>query len=157
MIMVEKKNIKHFKIDVVTLELKRNDPIVLCEEPMNDKFTVINLLQSKIANSDREIFVVLCLNTKGYITSYHEAHVGTLNQSIIHPREVFKSAIISNASRIIIGHNHPSGDVTPSSQDLMVTKTLVKVGKIIDIPVLDHIIVSPREAISLREKYNQIF
>lgn len=83
---------------------------------------VIKLLQRKIASSDREIFGVLSLDTKGHIATYHEAHIGTLNKSSVHPREIFKSAILSNTSSTIVGHNHPSGDVTPLNSDLKVLK-----------------------------------
>ena len=83
----------------------------------------------------------------------HRAHVGSLNASIVHPREVMKCAILNNAASIIVGHNHPSGDPTPSREDIEVTKRLAEAGKILGIDVLDHVIVTyTGKNVSLKEK-----
>ena len=88
---------------------------------------------------DREYFVVVCLDTKNQPTAINICHIGSLNASIVHPRECFKPAILSNAASILVGHNHPSGKSAEIREDVEVTKRLVEAGKIIGIDVLDHI------------------
>ncbi|HLR91507.1 MAG TPA: DNA repair protein RadC [Atopostipes sp.] len=106
-----------------------------------------------IGNDDREVFFVMCLNTKNHVVAVHRCHVGSLNASIVHPREVFKSAIPNNAASIIVAHQHPSGDTTPSMEDINVTKRLVEAGKLLGIEVLDHLIVNNTKSYtSLKEK-----
>ena len=95
-----------------------------------------------IGRDDREVFFVMCLNTKNNVIAVHRCHVGSLNSAIIHPREVFKSAILNNAASIIVAHHHPSGDITPSMEDINVTKRLVEAGKLLGIEVLDHLVVN---------------
>ena len=101
---------------------------------------------------DRESFFVLHLDAKNKVLNIEEAHRGTLSGVEVHPREVFKAAILSNASAVIIAHNHPSGDPTPSSEDVALTKKIVEAGKILGIPVHDHVIVGEIECLSLRER-----
>lgn len=106
-----------------------------------------------IGEEDREVFLVMCLNTQNRITAIHRCHVGSLNASLISPREVFKSAILNNSSSIIVSHNHPANSKQPSSEDLEVTKRLQECGRVLDIEVLDHIIVTPDgKFTSLREE-----
>lgn len=95
-----------------------------------------------IGRDDREVFFVMCLNTKNNVIAVHRCHVGSLNSSIVHPREVFKSAILNNAASIIVAHQHLSGDITPSMEDINVTKRLAEAGKLLGIEVLDHLIVN---------------
>jgi DNA repair protein RadC len=89
---------------------------------------------------DQERFVVACLDTKNRVQSVVEITTGTLDASLVHPRDVFKPAIIEGSSSIILSHNHPSGDPTPSKEDQKVTERLTEVGKLLGIEVLDHII-----------------
>ncbi|OCS93357.1 JAB domain-containing protein [Caryophanon latum] len=107
-----------------------------------------------IGEEDREVFLVICLNTKNQAIAVHRVHVGTINASIIHPREVMKTAILNNAASIVVSHNHPSTNTTPSQEDLEVTERLKQAGEILGIELLDHIIVTPIEKnyISFREK-----
>lgn len=106
-----------------------------------------------IGDDDREVFLVMCLNTKNQVIAAHRCHVGSLNASIVHPREVFKTAIINNACSIIVAHQHPSGDVTPSREDIDITERLIEAGNIIGIELLDHLIVNDKcDYTSLREK-----
>lgn len=109
-------------------------------------------IQTCIADDDREVFFVVCLNTKNEVIACHRAHVGSLNASIVQPREVFKAAILNNSASIIIAHQHPSGNVSPSPEDISVTERLVKAGEYIGINVLDHIIVSQSASLSLKER-----
>ena len=97
-----------------------------------------------IGEDDREVFFVMCLNTKNHVVAIHRAHVGSLNASIVHPRDVFKASILNNAASIVCAHQHPSGDPIPSQEDIHVTRRLVEAGKMIGIEVLDHIIVGEK-------------
>ena len=94
-----------------------------------------------VGDPDRECFVALLLDGKNRITGLHLVSQGSLNQSIVHPRETFKSAILANAAAIILAHNHPTGDLTPSSEDIAITRRLKEAGDLLGIRVLDHIIV----------------
>jgi len=100
----------------------------------------------------QEHFVCLYLNTKNQIIARETIFIGSLNASIVHPREVFKEAFRRSAASIICLHNHPSGDPTPSREDIDVTKRLVECGKIIGIELLDHIIIGEHKYVSLKEK-----
>lgn len=95
-----------------------------------------------IGDPDREYFVCMLLDGKNRISGIHTVSQGSLNQSIVHPRETFKAAILANSAAIILAHNHPSGDLTPSREDLEITRRLKEAGDIIGIKVLDHIIVN---------------
>ena len=99
-----------------------------------------------------ENFILLCLNTKNKIAGVHTVSIGSLNASIVHPREVFKAALLNNASGIICLHNHPSGDPEPSREDIEITHRLVNAGNILGINVLDHIIIGDGRYISLGER-----
>lgn len=91
-------------------------------------------------NTDRENFIVMCLNTKNEINAMNLVSTGTLNGTSVHPREIFKAAILVNSAAIMLCHNHPSGNVKPSEEDIQVTKRLIEVGEILGVPVLDHIV-----------------
>jgi DNA repair protein RadC len=111
------------------------------------------LAASYIAHEDREVFLVMMLNTKNQVVGLHRAHVGSLNASIVHPRDVLKCAILNNAASIIVSHQHPSGDPTPSLEDIEVTKRLAEAGRILGIELLDHVIVTHLgNHVSLKEK-----
>jgi DNA repair protein RadC len=88
-----------------------------------------------------EVFILVCLDTKNKVTGLFKVSQGSLNSSIVHPREVFKRALMQNASSIILAHNHPSGDTTPSLEDISITKRLYEAGNLLGVEVLDHIIV----------------
>ena len=95
----------------------------------------------KLQNSDREQFIVLLLDTKNRVVKSETISIGTLNASLVHPREIFKSAIRESANAIILVHNHPSGDPAPSNEDEIVTSAIKEAGKLLNIPVLDHVII----------------
>ncbi len=100
---------------------------------------------------DREHSVMIALDTKNNIIGFHVISIGTLNETFTHPREIFKAAFLMNAARIILAHNHPSGDPTPSDGDIAITKRLCTAGRLLDVPVLDHIIVGEYRSVSLAE------
>ena len=106
-----------------------------------------------IGHDDREVFFVMCLNTKNNVIAVHRCHVGSLNASLVHPSEVFKSAILNNASSVIVAHQPPNGDIAPSKEDINVTKRLAEAGKLLGIEVLDHLVVnSDTSFTSLKER-----
>jgi DNA repair protein RadC len=95
-----------------------------------------------LRGADREHFVGLYLNSANSLITVYTISVGTLNSSLVHPREVFKIALMVNAAAVIVAHNHPSGNLEPSHEDISITKQLVEAGKILGVPLHDHIIVS---------------
>ncbi|MEH7074207.1 MULTISPECIES: RadC family protein [Bacillaceae] len=100
----------------------------------------------------QEHFVCMYLNTKNQVIHKQTIFIGSLNASIVHPREVFREALKRSAASIIAAHNHPSGDPAPSREDIEVTKRLVECGKIIGIDLLDHLIIGENKFVSLKEK-----
>lgn len=105
----------------------------------------------RIHEEPEEYMYMICMNTKNRIIGVFEISHGSVNTSIVTPREVFQKALLANAVSVILMHNHPSGDCTPSREDIEITKRLVEAGKIIGVEVLDHIIVGDRYS-SLKEK-----
>lgn len=116
-----------------------------------DGYKAINTILA-LHEESAERFGILTLNTKNKIVGIHILFIGSLNCSIVHPREVFQAALLNNARSIIAFHNHPSGDPTPSREDIEVTKRLVEAGRIMGIEVLDHVIVGDGKYVSLQEK-----
>lgn len=102
---------------------------------------VFDLFHNRLKNEKQEHFYIVMLNTKNHIIGEQLISRGILDASIIHPREIFKEAIKNSSSKILVVHNHPSGDPTPSKEDIEVTKKLIEIGEMINIHVLDHVIV----------------
>lgn len=114
---------------------------------------VARLLQELVGDADREHFVAVYLDARHRVTHVHTVSVGHLTGTLVHPREVFKGALLANASSLVVGHNHPSGDLTPSPEDRAVHKRLREAGELIGIEVLDAVIVgSGRSFYSLVEE-----
>jgi DNA repair protein RadC len=111
---------------------------------ISDPASAASLLRETMRDLDREEFRVLLLNTKNALIRIAPISRGSLNASIVEPREVFKDAIAASAAAMILAHNHPSGDPTPSTEDISITKRLVKAGELLNINVLDHIILGQR-------------
>ncbi|WP_413362519.1 RadC family protein [Robertmurraya sp. 2P01SA] len=111
-----------------------------------------NYVMNEMRFLSQEHFVCLYLNTKNQVLHKKTIFIGSLNASIVHPREVFKEALRRSAASVICLHNHPSGDPTPSREDIEVTKRLVESGKIIGIEILDHLIIGENKFVSLKEK-----
>jgi len=109
------------------------------------------IMQALTADAAEERFIAVFLDSRHRITGSQIVSIGSLNASIVHPREVFRTAILHGAARIIIGHNHPSGDPTPSSDDIKLNRRLVEAGELLGIEVLDHIIVGDT-CISFKER-----
>ena len=107
---------------------------------------------TNVQEEAQEVFGILILNTKNKIVAVHEVSRGILNSSMVHPREVFKPAVLHNAAAIICFHNHPSGDTEPSKADIETTNRLVKAGKIMGIEIFDHLVIGDDRYVSLRER-----
>ncbi len=101
-----------------------------------------------------EHFIAFNLDVKNQVIGYQLVSHGTLSASLVHPREVFKGALMSNAHAIIVAHNHPTGSLEPSKEDIDVTKTLIRAGELLGVKVLDHIIVSSNGLSSIRESHS---
>ena len=113
---------------------------------------VVNILSADYDAAVVEMAQMLALDTKNKIIGIFVISTGSLNASIIHPRDIFQRAILSNAASVILVHNHPSGDPTPSSEDIELTNKLVQVGKMMDIPILDHVVIGEGKFVSLKER-----
>ena len=113
---------------------------------------VVALLGRRLRKEHREHFLVLLLNARHEVIGKETVSIGSLNASIVHPREVFKPAVVQSAASIILVHNHPSGDPEPSEEDSAITKRLVECGELLGIQVLDHVIVASRGVVSFRSR-----
>jgi DNA repair protein RadC len=118
---------------------------------INSPEDVYRRLYPAMRESKKEHFVELCLDTKNQVIREDTVSIGSLNANIVHPREVFRTALIESAAHIIVAHNHPSGDPTPSKEDVDITKKLVETGKIMGIEVLDHVIIGDGRHFSMKE------
>lgn len=105
---------------------------------------VIDLARTILQNEPSEVLGVFCLTTKMRVICYYEVSRGSLSQCSAHPREIFRAAILANAASIVVAHNHPSGDSTPSPDDRTLTARLVAAGDLLCIPVLDHVVIGDR-------------
>ena len=120
-------------------------PVITIDGP-DDAFRLCDDLR----HQKKEYFVAILLDTQGGVMRRATVHVGTLNASLVGAREVFREAVRDGASSIVVAHNHPSGDPTPSPEDVQVTRQLVMAGSLLDIPVADHIVIGDREYRSLK-------
>ena len=110
------------------------------------------IIATEYAEAVVETAMMLALDTKNKVIGVFTISTGSLNASIIHPRDVFQRAILVNAGSVILVHNHPSGDPTPSPEDITLTRKLVEAGNILDIPVLDHVVLGDGKYVSFKEK-----
>jgi DNA repair protein RadC len=113
---------------------------------------VYELIKEYLQDTDREHFIAIFLDSRSAVIGMHTVSVGTLTESLVHPREVFKGAILANAASIIVAHNHPSGDHFPSEADLSVTAKLKESGRIVGIPIEDHVIIGREGFTSFRQQ-----
>lgn len=122
------------------------------EKPrINSPEDVYRRIYPKMRELKKEMFIELCLDTKNQIIKEDTISVGSLNANVVHPREVFRTALAESAAHIIVAHNHPSGDPTPSKEDVEITKKLVETGRIMGIDVLDHVIIGDGRHFSMKE------
>ena len=121
------------------------------KKPINSAKDVYDIFVDEMRPYKKEVLKVVLLDTKNVPISIKEVSVGTLNSSLIHPREVFKDAIKESANSIILVHNHPSGNCEPSSEDIEMTKLLVQAGEHLGVKVLDHVIIGKKKYWSWKE------
>ena len=120
-------------------------------QPISSPEDCVGLLMPLLRYETHEKFVVVILNAKNKVLCIRQISVGSLSSAVVHPREVFREAIINHAAAIICAHNHPSGDPTPSKEDKDLTNSLAGTGKIIGIPVLDHLVIGDGSYYSFKE------
>ncbi|MGD0355078.1 MAG: DNA repair protein RadC [Dehalococcoidia bacterium] len=120
--------------------------------PVKSPEEAVDSIRSMLKGKKKEHFYLLCLDTRNRVTNVDQISIGNLDSSIVHPREVFKTAISCLAASVIFVHNHPSGDLEPSSEDINLTKRLTEAGELVGIPVLDHIIVCDKDFTSLKSR-----
>jgi len=113
---------------------------------------VVKAIRASVQDKAKEHFKLILLNSRNRVIGISTISIGTLTTSLVHPREVFKEAIMHSAASVVLAHNHPSGDPDPSEDDLKITKKLVESGKILGIEVIDHIIIGKIDHYSFREK-----
>lgn len=144
---------KHAKrVNVISVKMVKEKSLLYPRRNIKSPEDAFILVKEFLGEADREYFMVVCLDTKNQPTALNVCHMGSLNSSIVHPREVLKVAILSNSASVIVAHNHPSNDTTPSREDIEVTKRLSEACKIVGIELLDHLIAGNDNFVSLKEK-----
>lgn len=141
---------KKYKLTVVKESSSKYEISNIISSPKD----IVNVLTHvlKIQEEAEEIFVLITLDTKNKITGIFEVSRGSIDSSIVHPREVLKRALLNNSANIVVAHNHPSEDPTPSREDVNITLRLKEAGNIIGINLLDHVIIGGSRYCSLKEK-----
>lgn len=139
------------ELEVVNIRLVK-EPSLYSEKQLRCSDDVVELMGEELAEYDREVLCVLNMKTNGQVINMNIVSVGGIERTLIFPREIFKSSILANASSIILMHNHPSGTVKPSREDIEVTKRIQKCGELLGIELIDHIIIGgiTREKFSFR-------
>jgi DNA repair protein RadC len=146
------KSIPAKRVNIVSVKLCRESSLLYKPRYISTPKDAAVLVKDFLAFSDREVVVAVYLDTKNQPTAISTISVGTLNSSLVHPREVFKGAVLSNAAGMVIAHNHPSGVPEPSQDDIAITKRLDEAGKIMGIGLIDHVIIGGEgQWVSLRE------
>ena len=142
---------KHY-IAVCHVRLIRDGSITADRNVIRRPEDAYAILKGYFSDLPNEHFLAILLSTKNHVIAVTPVSTGSLNASIVHPRELFQRAILSNCASVILAHNHPSGEPTPSPEDLELTKKLAEAGKLLDIEVLDHLIVGDGKWVSLKER-----
>ena len=137
-------------VEIVRLKQVVCDPTLEIQK-ITSSFGIAQWLMDEIGKETQEVLMLLCLNTKNEVNSLSVVHRGTINQSIAHPRDIFQRAILSNATRICIAHNHPSGNPQPSEADKLFTERIKEAGDLLGISLLDHLVVTSNRYYSFRE------
>ena len=145
-------NVASKRINIVSIKMVKESSFLYQTRQILSPKDAYEMIKEQLEGLDREQFIIACLNTKNEPTNITVVSVGSLNKAIVHPREVFKTAILSNAASIMAFHNHPSGETTPSQQDIQLTKRLYEAGELLGIKLLDHLIIGDGTFTSLKEK-----
>lgn len=139
------------KINVIDIQMVKDQTIKLDVDGRDAK-SVAQFLKEFIGPSDREHLVMVALNARGRVTAANEISVGSVSASIAHPREIFKPAILANASAFILAHNHPSNEVDPSNEDLCLHNRIKQAANIIGIDYLDHFVIGNDQFYSIEKR-----
>lgn len=142
---MDKKKIPAKRVGIVSLKLVKEKSVLYETRTIRSPYDAYKLIKNFLIDSDREKFVVACLDTKNQPVNISVVSIGSVNSAIVHPREVFKVAMLSNASKIICFHNHPSGNLKCSKEDENITNRLKECGEILGIELVDHIIVGDND------------
>ncbi|EAA0223598.1 DNA repair protein RadC [Listeria monocytogenes] len=154
MVITENKKVAAKRVDIVKIQMVKEGSLLYKNRTVHSPQNAFDLMKQFLGDVDREHFVVVCLDSKNQPIALNTCHIGSLNSSIVHPREVFKTAILSNAASIMVGHNHPSGNPEPSEADIRVTRRLEEAGELMGIRLLDHLIIGEDTYVSLKERGN---
>jgi DNA repair protein RadC len=139
-------------ISIIRLQVVRDGTFPYPAKAVKSSSDAARIFQTFLKGVDREYFVALLLDGKNRPNALNVVSIGSLNFSVVHPREVFKPGVVSNAASLLFGHNHPSGDTSPSREDIESTRRLVKVGDLLGIKVLDHVIVGEEQYFSFADR-----
>ena len=135
---------KPYKLDQVAIRMVKERPL-LSDVPVNTPETVVHLVHELLKDYDREVFAVVNFQTNMQPINMNIVSIGALNASLVHPREMLKSVVLSNSAAVMLIHNHPSGMVRPSDEDKAVTAKLFQLLNLMEVSLLDHIILGPEE------------
>jgi len=134
----------NYHIPIIKLSMVKDRTLTANTNPrrsITQSTQAASICRAMIGECDREQFICLHLDAKHHIIAVETIATGSLTMALVHPREVFKAAILSNSAAIIVAHNHPSGNPEPSEEDFTLTRRLVEAGKILGVPILDHIVI----------------
>jgi DNA repair protein RadC len=145
---------QRYRVPIYTIKLVREGSLMADERPViTEPRDIARIASEYLEGADREHLIVILVDTKNRVIGINTISVGHLNGAVVAGREVFKPAVLCNAAQIILAHNHPSGDPTPSREDLRVTKDMAQAGQVLDINLMDHVIVGSNGSyISLKER-----
>ncbi len=140
-------------IAVVRIQMVREGRFPYGSNAVSQSSDAAKIFQTYLVGADREYVVLLLLDGKHRVNALNVVTIGSLTSALVHPREVFKPAILANAAAVIVGHNHPSGDTEPSREDRELTDRLVQAGRLLGITVLDHVIVGDERFFSFADHH----
>lgn len=152
-IQIQSEDKSPFELDVVRIKLVKDAPL-FSELPLHNPYEAVDVIGSLLCEMDREVVCVVNLQSDLKPVNVTFASIGSLNEAMVHPRELLKASILSNAASVMLVHSHPSGNLLPSRQDTMITDRMNMVCELVGIPLIDHVIVGGdnREFFSFKEK-----
>ena len=136
----------------VRVELVREDAVAY-RTKIGEPPDLAAFVAPLIEREPREVFLIVCLDTKHQVNAVHRVGIGCVDQVTAHPREVFQAALLANAMVVALAHNHPSGDPAPSGQDVLLTQRLIDAGDILGVPVIDHLVIGCHSHVSIRKQH----
>ena len=151
------------KAKAIQLKAALNLGLRASRQSVEQKFRVVNPLHAynyikdELENEKRELIIVILQDHKGFALSHHVVAIGTLSHALVHPRDIFHPAIRHKASSLVLVHNHPSGDPTPSTEDIKVTQVLIEASRLVDIPINDHLVIGQGRYVSIRQEFKNLW